>query len=174
MDEENKYGIDLYAILVKPVYIGLLINILIPSIILFVAYYLDRSGAYHPPTQPPPELNVIFFVFLALSLAQGGVGLFLKHKFFMSPMIQSKGTFAEDFSKRTMTLSLIGYAFGDAIVIYGIIIYVLGGTFRQMALFVFIAFIAFQLIRPRLGFMKKALEAQEKFVEAGQYFTPKN
>jgi len=171
----NKYDVDINDILVKPIYIGLFMNVFVPVVLLAIGYYIEQSGGMSSLRGEPAEnVSLFFWVFLALSVIDGGVAIFLKQWKFYQPMIESKGTFIEDFKKGVFTNSVICYAITTAIAVYGLVVYLLGGTFNQFVLFVFLSFIAFQLIRPRHGFLKKVLEAQENHVESGRFLIPKN
>lgn len=168
----NKYNIDLNAVLIKPLYIGLMINILIPVIIVGVAYYIEESGGLAVPANE--NLDLLFWILIGVSLAEGAVAIVLKQKMFFRPFIASKETFEQDFHRAFFTNSIIGNAITSAIAIYGLVIYLLGGTFNQLIFFVFISFIAFQLIRPRIRFSEKVLAVQEKYVDEGRLLIPKN
>jgi hypothetical protein len=164
----DKYEVDLTRVLVKPLYLGLLMNIFIPVVILVIAYYIDKSGGKEAMVAPE-SLNVIFWALAAVAVADGVVAVFLKQKLFYAPMIQTKETFEDDLAAGVFRSSLVCFAVTAAITIYGLVIYILGGTFRDLLLFVFISFIAFQLVRPRFGFLKKVIAAQERHVEQGRF-----
>jgi hypothetical protein len=164
----NKYNVDLMRIMVKPLYWGLLINIFVPVLILGIAYYLDQSG--RPLSEMSlKDLNIFFWSLVIVSIADGVVGFYFRQKQFLSPMIRSKETFEDDLAKGVFTNSIICYSFCMAIAIYGLVFYFLGGQFIELFFFIFLSFISFQLIRPRLGFLEKVLAAQEKHVEEGRF-----
>ena len=168
----NKYNIDLNAVLIKPLYIGLLINIFIPVIIVGVAYYIEESGGL--AVSANENLDLLFWVLIGIAVIDGAAAIILKQKMFFRPFIASKETFEQDFGRAFFTNSLIGNAITAAIAIYGLVFYLLGGTFNQLIFFVFISFIAFQLIRPRIRFSKKVLAVQEKYVDEGHFLIAKN
>ena len=166
----SKYNIDINAVLVKPIYIGLLINSLIPVAIVGIAYYLEQGGGI-TPSVPPETVELIFWIFIGLAAIDGGLAIFLKQKLFFVPWIKSKESFVEDFIRKFTSSSIICYALIAVIAIYGLVIYFIGGTFNQLLLLVLISFIAFQLIRPRAKFAEKVLAAQEQLVEQGQFLS---
>ena len=169
----SKYDVDINHILIKPVYFGLLMNIFVPVVILGVAYYLDKSGGAQGTIQKS-ELNILFWMLAAVSLADGAMAIYFRHKKFMAPMIRSKETFEEDITRGVFTQSIICYSMTTAIAVYGLVFYLMGGSFMHLFFFVFLSFIAFQLIRPRYGFIEKVLAAQEKHVDEGRFLMPKN
>ena len=159
-----EYEIDLYAVLVKPLYLGMLINLFIPLAIVGIAYYIEQQGSFGTPLQAE-SFDILFWVLLAVALLDGVMAIFLKQKMFFAPMIKSRSSFEEDFKAGVFRASLICYGLTSAISIYGLVVYLAAGTFQQLLLFVFISFIAFQLIRPRIGFLKKVLAAQREHSE---------
>lgn len=166
----NKYNIDLSAVLLKPLYIGLLINVFVPVVIIGIAYYIEENGRLSS-SMPPDTLELIFWFLTAVAVVDGAVVIFLKQKLFLAPMIKSKETFAEDLMQGFFAKSIVCYGLIAAIAIYGLVLYLLGGTFNQLMFLVFISFIAFQLIRPREKFAEKVLAAQEQLVEQGQFLS---
>jgi len=165
-----KNNIDLNAVLLKPLYLGLLINIFIPVVIIGIAYYIEEGGGLKS-TMAPEKLEIIFWALTAVAIVDGALAIFLKQKLFFAPLIKSKESFIEDFRQGFFTKSIICYSLTAAIAVYGLVLYMLGGTFNQLLFLVFISFIAFQLIRPRIKFAEKVLTAQERFVEEGQFLS---
>jgi hypothetical protein len=147
-------------------------NIFAPVAFLAVAYYVDQTGG-KTASLPHETLNVIFWVLTAVSVIDGALAIFLKQRLFYSPMVSSMETFEDDIVNRSFTASIVCFAITTAISVYGLVFYFLGGTFSNLLFFVFMSFIAFQLIRPRIGFMKKVIEAQEKHVAQGRFFRGK-
>lgn len=166
----SKYNIDLSAVLIKPLYLGLVINIFFPVVITGFAYYIEESGGVSS-TMPAETVELIFWFLIAVAVVDGAVVIFLKQKLFMAPMIKSKESFAEDFKQGFFSKSIICYSLIATIAVYGLVLYFLGGTFNQLMFLVFISFLAFQLIRPREKFAEKVLAAQEQLVEQGRFLS---
>jgi hypothetical protein len=164
----SKYDVDLNRVLIKPVYWGLLMNIFMPVLFLGIAYYLDRS-ARENVLSLDRNLNIFFWALVAVSLGDGIMAITFKQKRFFTPMIRSKETFEDDLTRGVFRESIICYSLTTAISLYGLVFYLMGGAFSAMFLFVFISFIAFQLIRPRYGFLEKVVAAQEKLVDEGRF-----
>jgi hypothetical protein len=162
----NDYNIDFNRLLIKPLYLGLVMNIFIPAVILLAAYYIDNSGGFAPMLDAG-MLKIAFWVLIVIAIADGGIAIMLKQKLFMAPMIKSKDSFESDLAAKIFRASLICYVITTVIAFYGIICYILGSDFNHLLLFVFISFIAFQLIRPRIKFIEKVVATQKKYVEQG-------
>ncbi|PKK81996.1 MAG: hypothetical protein CVT49_15945 [candidate division Zixibacteria bacterium HGW-Zixibacteria-1] len=170
MNDESK--IDINKLLIKPVYIGLFMNILVPAILLGIVYYIDKNGGQGRGLTSD-TYNIMFWALCVVAISEGAMAFILRQKFFFSPMAVSKETLEDDLVRGFMNASIICYAFTSAIAIYGLILFFMGGTFETMVLFVLISMIAYQFIRPRYGFAKKVIEAQEKFVQEGHFYQPK-
>ncbi|SYZ74329.1 membrane hypothetical protein [Candidatus Zixiibacteriota bacterium] len=168
----NKFNVDINHVLVKPIYMGLLMNIFVPVSLLAAAYFLDRSRATEP-LNPAQDLNIFFWVLAVISILDGAAAIYFRQKRFFSPMIRSRETFEDDLVRGTFAASIICFAFTSAISVYGLVMYLLGGTFANFLFFVFLSFVAFQLVRPRHGFMEKVIAAQENLVERGQFLGAK-
>jgi len=137
----------------KILQLGILMDIFLPVVIFFLAIYLrDRFFSI----KSPMDLNMIFYVLLALSAAEAITIFILKTKSWR-PYIKRK--FQEN-PKLSVEKGLFG--FGTIIyvlcfspTIYGLVYYILGGTWEHFALFVAMTFILFQLFKPKMEELEK-------------------
>ncbi len=164
----NKYNVDLNAVLLKPLYLGLLMNIFAPSLIVIIAYFIESRGGVKV-VESGNAGDMILWILGVVALADGAVAIYLKQKQFYAPMIRSRETFVADFTSGVFSRSILIYAIAVAISFYGLVVYFLSGKFDYLLFFVILSFIAFQIIRPRPGFLQKVLDAQEKHVEEGHF-----
>ncbi|MBN2227595.1 MAG: hypothetical protein JW763_09550 [candidate division Zixibacteria bacterium] len=167
----NKYNVDLNAVLVKPLYFGLLMNIFVPATLLLIAYFIEQ-GKIMERKLSFTNGDLLFWILLVMAVADGAMAVFMRQRLFFRPMIRTKETFANDLTAQVFKASIICYAITTAIAIYGFALYMVSGGFDRLFLFIFISFIAFQIIRPRHGFLKKVIEAQGKHVDERRYATP--
>ncbi|MEW5922781.1 MAG: hypothetical protein AB1746_02210 [Candidatus Zixiibacteriota bacterium] len=170
MSNERKF--DINRLLIKPVYIGLFLNIMLPIIFLAIVYYVDKNGGRNI-NYDADTYNKFFWIFCVVAIAEGVTAFIVKQKLFFSPMIKSKETFEDDLLKGFMTASIICYAFTSGIGVYGLVLFLIGGTFETAVLFFLISMIAYQFIRPRYAFAEKVVAAQDKFAQEGRFFQPK-
>jgi len=166
MNTESK--IDINKLLIKPIFYGLFINILMPVILLGIVYYLDSSG-FDGGDATSSEYNIFFWALCVISIIEGMLAFFFRQRLFFAPMIVSKETFEKDLHDRFLTNCIICFAFTSAIAVYGVVLFFMGGPFETTVLFVLISMIAYQLVRPRVGFTEKVVAAQEKHVEEGRF-----
>ena len=163
----NKYNVDINRALLKPLYLGLVINVFFPGIMVLVIYYIDTDAGGR--TQVPGISDFLLWFLAAFAVIDGAAAIYLRQKLMYAPMISSKETFAENFYQRVTVNSIIIYALCAAISVYGLVVYFIFGSFDYLLFFVILSIVAFQIIRPRPGFLEKVLEAQEKHVEQGRF-----
>ncbi len=168
MDRQTDFEkYDINHIVIKPLYLGLVMNIIVPAALIYVCYYLDTNqnwiskiGSFSTP---------LFYIIVALSLIQSGIAFYLRNQLLKKPLIKSEATFSEDLIKALMKTSRPAFALILFIAVYGFFFYLLSAEFEAALLLVVFSFIAFQFIRPRLRFAKKLIETQEDFVAQGKF-----
>lgn len=158
---------DLNRIIVRPLYFGMLTNIILPVVGLFVCYYFNNKGPR--PNMLGGSSDMVFYLFLAMAAMEVAVAFWLRTKFFQSPMIRTKETFEKDFSDEYLKRCRPLFIMISSISIYGFIYYYLTSEFNAAAWFVVGSFLVFQLVRPRHGLVRKLIEKQQKLVEQGQF-----
>jgi hypothetical protein len=164
----NREEIDLNAILVKPLYLGLLINIFVPAVVVGIIYFME-DAAGQISSGISEESRLLFFILMGVAIIDGGLAIYIKHKRGSVPLVRSRESFEEDIGTAMFRTSLICTAITSSISLYGLVIYLAGGTFDQLLFMVFISFVAFQLIRPRHGYLKKVISEQERMIGQGRF-----
>jgi len=163
----NSHDVDINRALVKPIYLGLAMNIFFPSVVALAIYFLESEGGVRVPE--PGNSDLLLWILAAVAVIDGALAIFFRQKRFYAPMIKSEQTFADDFYAGVMTASILVFSLCAAIAVYGVVVYFITGTFDYLLFFVILSFVAFQIVRPRPGFLKKVLEAQERHVQAGRF-----
>lgn len=164
---ENKT--DLARILVKPLYFGLVVNIVIPMGLLFVCFYINNSS--YIESRVEGFSNTLFYIFAVLALAEAGFALWWRSRLFDKPMIRRAETFEGDFVQALMARTKPVFILIASISIYGYVYFFLTGRFTEAVLFVVFSFLVFQVVRPRYGMLKKLLARQEQLVKQGKFLT---
>ena len=165
----NKYNVDINAVLIRPLYMGMLINIFFPITLLIIAYFMSQSSG-QDVMQMTSKWDVLAWVLLALALFDGIAAILIRQKQFMAPLIRSAATFEEDLKAAAFRISITCYAMTTAISIYGFVLFLISGDFRTMFMFILISFIAFQIVKPRRGFIEKVINVQERHLSEGRRF----
>lgn len=167
MNIPDNDSIDFHKIIARPLYFGLFSNVLIPAGLLMVCYYFYNNTFV--PNRIGGFSNSLYWIIGFLSVAQAGVGLWLRYKKLSMPMISRIETFERDFgielAKRLQPVFLIIAGISG----YGYLYFFLTGRFTESAFLVVLSFIVFQVVRPRLAMVRKLLAHQRELVEQGNF-----
>jgi hypothetical protein len=181
-DHENDREYDLTSMIVKPLYFGMLVNIVLPAGLLFVCWFVYNR--YYPENHIPSVANTLFYVFCAFALAQAGLALWWRNRKFREPMVRRPESFEHDvgtelFARSRPVFLLIAaitlfarsrpvFLLIAAITLWGYIYFLLTGRFHESVVFIIFSFVVFQVVRPRYGSVRKLIEHQEKLVREGR------
>jgi hypothetical protein len=157
---------DLASLVIKPLYFGLVANILVPMALLFVCYYLEMHN-------PPPDrlgfgANTLFIVFAVLAVSQAAYSLWYRSKQFAKPMVTHIDRLEIDVKRALVSRSRPVFIMVGAISLWGVVFYLLTGRFNDGVMFVVFSFIVFQFIRPRYGSVQKLLDHQCEMAKRGE------
>jgi hypothetical protein len=162
-------NIELSTIIARPLYFGLVANVVIPVALLGVCYYISNHG--YVVNRLGETANTLFYVFAALSLCEAGFAIWWRGRLFNRPMIRGEGTFEADIASGFLRLSRPVFLVIASISVYGYIYFLLTGRFHEAVFFVVFSFVAFQIVRPRYGLARKVIERQKELVARGRFLT---
>ncbi|MFZ5979948.1 MAG: hypothetical protein ACOYVF_04890 [Candidatus Zixiibacteriota bacterium] len=165
LDYENKT--NLATIIVKPLYFGLVSNIVIPMALLLVCYYINNN--YPVENKIGDAANIVFYLFAFLALVEAGFALWWRNLIYHKPMIRRAETFEADFVEALLARSKPVFLVIASISVYGYLYFFLTGRFPEAVLFVVFSFLVFQVVRPRYGMVKKLLIHQQSLVDNGMF-----
>lgn len=158
---------DINHIIIKPLYLGLVINIIIPAVLIYICYYLENN--YNMINKLGDFSFTLFIIICILAVVQSAAAFYLRNQLLNKPLIKSEATFSDDLSSAIMKVSKPMFLMIMLISIYGFIFYLISADFEAAMMIVVFSFVVFQVIRPRLGFAKKLIEKQEDYVEQGKF-----
>lgn len=164
MLQEDKY--DLHQLIVRPLYLGMLVNVIVPAGLLLVCYYFDGRQTIQNSIGAFAE--TLFYIFMGLALVEAGIALWWRNRSLERPMIKSRETFEDDLMRGLLERSRPVFLLVAAISIYGYVYFFLTGRFKETIVFVLFSFIVFQVIRPRFGSVRKLIARQEQLVDEGK------
>ena len=162
-------GIDLHRILAKSLYFALVVNVLIPAVGLYLCHYLANN--YFPENRIGEMANPLFYVFATVTVAQGVFAWWWSQKLKYKPMIKSMETIQEDLRNGLLRASRPVSLLVAAMAIYGYIYFALTGRFQETAVLVLLSFVAYQVVRPRLGSLEKLIKHHQQMAEQGNLKT---
>ncbi len=157
---------DLSRIIVKPLYFGLLVNIMLPVALLLVCYYLSNN--HYIENRLGRAANTLFWVFGMLSLMEAGFSLWWRSGLFKKPMIRRLETFESDFTTSLLSRSRPVFLVIASISLYGYVYFFITGRFQEAVFFIVLSFIVFQVVRPRYGYVRKLIKYQKGLVDRGE------
>lgn len=158
----DKY--NLHRIIIKPLYLGVMLNIVVPGALLFVCFFMHSKNSYTTPIVDFETANTLFIVVAVLAIINSGLALWMRHKMFSTPMIIHKEKFEEELTMALLEKIRPVYILISLIAVYGVGYYFLTTRFQESAFFVVFSFLVFQVVRPRIGFAKKLIDAQKQLL----------
>ncbi|MEW5995581.1 MAG: hypothetical protein AB1744_14455, partial [Candidatus Zixiibacteriota bacterium] len=155
---------DLNRILVRPLYFGLFVNVLIPVAGLFVCYYINNN--YGRENVIGNLANQIFVLFAILALVQAGLAVWWYRRRLAQRLVRSQESFEDDLATGLLARVRPVFVVIATISIYGYLYFFLTGRFTETVLFVLVSFIVFQLLRPRHGSVRRIIARQQDLLES--------
>lgn len=165
--ENDQY--DLHKMLVKPLYFGLFTNIIVPMALLMVCFYLNNN--YFMGNRVGNNANILFYILGAVSVAQAGGSLWWRSKLLSLPMIKHEETFEHDLTSELHRRLRPVFVVIAGISVYGYVYFFLTGRFNESVFMVFFSFIVFQVVRPRLGSLRKLIARQKEHAKKGHFLS---
>lgn len=162
-------AVDINRIIVRPLYFGMLVNVTAPMVLLIVCYFLNQNQTVGNSVGELQEPLLYLFGFMAL--AEVAFVIWWRRQLFAAPMIRSEETFEQDFSDEYSRRCRPLFILIAATSLYGYLYYFLTGRFQVSLYFVMFSFIAFQVVRPRHGLVRRLLEQQIALVRQGKFRT---
>ncbi len=166
-DIPNDDDIDLTHIIVKPLYFGLLANVTVPLVLLFVIYYFHNKSA--GVNHVGESVNLFLYIFAALALLETLAIIWWREKLFKTPMIRRRETFESDFGAEYLKRCKPLFIAIASLSFWGFLYYVLTGRFQESAIFVLLSYLVFQIVRPRHGLVRRLIIKQRELVERGEF-----
>ncbi|MDD4051019.1 MAG: hypothetical protein PHR28_03835 [candidate division Zixibacteria bacterium] len=144
--------VNLPGILVRVTFIGLVMNVIVPTTLLVVMALLrgnifDTSGFSFAEQ---PENRMFFIILLVMGVADLALAAFIRKRPPRSVIGLADLPAEEQFEKSAMSLSWAIYSLNLSCTFYGLVLVVIGMRIEVMMLFVAMTLIGFELFRPRL------------------------
>ncbi len=165
LHEDN--NVDYNRIIIKSLYFGMFVNILIPMAGIMLCYYADQNSWME--NRVGDFSNSLFIVFAILSLLQAGYALWQKSKNFAHPMVRRVETMEQDLAEGLLKASKPIFLIIVAIAAYGFLYFYLTARFQETVFLVFFSFLVFQVVRPRLGIVRKLIDIQKALMKKGEF-----
>ena len=172
MNDFNGNPIELHRIVARPLYFGLISNVIIPMGLLMACFYHEKY--YGVENKLGDFANPLFYVFLVMAATEGAFAFWWRGKLLEQPIVRSKGTFQQDIMNGLLRASRPVFIIIASISLYGYLYYFLTGRFGEAVFMVLFSFIVFQIVRPRFGAVNKLIERQYKMAQEGKFYSGKD
>lgn len=155
-------GFNTDAFHTRLAYLGLAVDVLIPTIFFALGLFLRSSGQVlnkdKPPLLPAAKLQLLWIVLLIVSVADIALGLIIRWRMLKPVRAAQKAQKMGLRIEQTIQRGAIAiYVICLAPALYGLLFYLLGGTVEQFVTFIAITLVAYQLLRPRPGLIDELL-----------------
>jgi len=150
---------NLESVHFKAVYLGLLMNVFLPAVLVVFGLYLRSKGV---GTNSIKSLDLLLIILLFVSATEVFFVFFFRRKFFLG-----KSHSKDETTKPTRTeddfirYSLILFSLCLSPTIYGFVYYLLGGTLEWFIIFACITLICFRFFKPSLEQVRKFIRLEQ-------------
>lgn len=155
----------------KPgLYMGMLLNVLLPAVYFFIIYFLNSKQSISPSFSGEVA-NMLFYAFVGIGLTIAAVGYILRERMFKQiAIIRAEGAELQ-LQSRFRTICIIVGALYEGIAVLGLVYYFVTARFQESAILILIAAGAYQLVRPRVGIVDRFIETQVELFNRGERAT---
>ncbi len=167
MHSSDDTELDMNQIIAKPLYFGLVTNILIPMGLLLTCYYIDNKNGLN--NSVGDFANSLFYIFAALAIAHAVFALWWRTRQFNQPLVRTKESFEDDLGAAVLAISRPIFIVIALIAAYGTIYFLITGRFRETVFLIFFSFLVFQVVRPRHGQVSRLIKKQQKLIDQGKF-----
>jgi hypothetical protein len=158
--KENMKRPDLESVHFRVVYLGIIMNVFVPALLVILGIFLRSKGI---GTSPIKNLNLMLIILLIVSATEVIFVFFFRKKFFMDGNQQKEKASIRTGTEDDLTrYSIIIYSMCLSPTIYGFVYYLLGGTLQWFIIFVLITFICFRFFKPGLEQTKEFIKFDDE------------
>ncbi len=168
---QNRYGVDIEGLQKKLNRFTLIFGLLAPIGYLGVVYLLESGGKDSPIVAK--EIPLLLWILTIVSITAALAQPIARKYFFGRSFIQSRESFASNFEGRYFTNWIIMFAFLESMSIVGLDHYFIGGFVGRAIAGCGATMLACLIYRPTESFLRETLAAQERFIDSGNFATPK-
>jgi MFS family permease len=143
--------------------LGLLMNVGMPAVIIFVGGLLRAQGIVGEIGER--ELTIFFWALAAVAVSEIPVIYIIRRSFLSGSKTFMKSRSEMTIEQSLFQLGMIVFSLSLAPSIYGLVYYILGGTWEKFVLFAALTLFCFLIFKPKLeeieSFVKRRKESLE-------------
>lgn len=142
---------------------GLIIAVVIPFGLFALAFLARECGiGMNAPAEWEPML---FYILLVVAAADVGAGFLVRGRLFAPSRLAPHLDDAAAMTRLTASSATVLFILGAMPMVYGALLYCLGGDTRQVAFFAIGNLLSFRLLRPSAGFLEERFRRASVSVE---------
>lgn len=149
--KQSTKNLDLDQLHTKLLYLGLVLNFLVPAVLLSLGLFLRNRGV---GARSLEGLGVLLWVLLAVSVGEVPTVYLVKKKVLFTHNISKAGIRSASLEQTLLRSALVLFSLNLSPAIYGFVYFLLGGTVEKFVLFIAITLFCFLLFKPKLEEMK--------------------
>jgi len=165
-NHETDIEYDLAAMIARPLYFGMMFNIIIPAALMFGCFYLSKNT--YMANHIPGIANGLFYVFGGAALGHAALALWWRNRLMAKPMVKREESFEHDIANELYKRSKSVFLLIAAVTLWGFAYFLLTGRFTESVVFIVFSFVVFQVVRPRYGSVRKLIRYQQALVDRGR------
>lgn len=148
-------------------YMGMLLNVLLPAVYFFVIYFLNSNQTITPALSGETA-NLLFYAFIGIGLTIAAVGYIVRERMFKQASISRVEGAELQLQTRFRVICIIVGTMYEGIAVLGLVYFLTTGRFQESAILILIAAGAYQLVRPRIGIVECFIETQVELFNKGE------
>ncbi|MEW5702825.1 MAG: hypothetical protein AB1792_11440 [Candidatus Zixiibacteriota bacterium] len=136
---------------------GMIIQLLAPGVLVLLVFVVRKRGIGIDESQAPVWLPTLFYVLLGLAVADL-LAAFTLRRILLAPLrLRNVLGDTAAVERIVMSATTVTFALGASPVVYGVVLYLLGGTMQQVAVLAIISLLSFRFLRPDVKFLEEVL-----------------
>lgn len=165
-DQLNADQFDEFQVLKPGLYLGMLLNVLLPALMFFLIYYCAQHNLV-TPVVTGESANLLFYIFLGVALTDLVIAYVIRERMFKQPCLTGSEFALVTLTHRFRTICIVTGACIESIAILGSAYFFLTTRFQEAAILILISAGAYQLVRPRPGGAHRFIEVQVEAFNRG-------
>ncbi|HUU44905.1 MAG TPA: hypothetical protein VM118_04160 [Acidobacteriota bacterium] len=136
---------------------GTLINMVGPLLLVVAAYVARQAGLGLDESQRPAIYPTLLYLFVAVGVADLAAAFFLRRSLFARSRFAGANLTPQATEAMVLRSATIIFAVGASPIVYGVVLFLLGGAIREVVYFALLNLLALRLLRPDAAYLEGVL-----------------
>ena len=133
---------------------GVLVNMVAPLMLVVAAHLARGAGLGLDESQRPEIYPTLLYVLVAVGVADLAAAFVLRRSLFARSRFAGASLTPEAIEAMVMRSATIVFAVGASPIVYGVVLYLLGGEIREVAYFALLNLLSLRLLRPDAAYLE--------------------